>query len=57
MSIGSNEAVERDEKNPQNWRTYKCAYCGEPVHVNIKQNSEEIHYCAICKEKLFGSND
>ena len=57
MSIGSNEAVERDEKNPQNWRTYKCAYCGEPVHVNIKQNSEETHYCAICKEKLFGSND
>lgn len=49
--IGSNKAVERDEKDSKNWRTVSCIYCGEKYRKYIKGCDDE-NICPSCREKM-----
>ena len=49
--IAANEAVERDENDPKNWRTVKCIYCGEKFRKYIKGGDDE-DICPSCREKM-----
>lgn len=49
--IAANEAVERDEKDPKNWRTVECIYCGEKYPKYIKGGDDQ-NICPSCREKL-----
>lgn len=49
--IGANEAVERDEKDPKNWRTVTCIYCGEKYRKYIN-GCYDGNICPNCKEKM-----
>ena len=53
MSYNSDLHSENERKDSKNWKTLKCAQCGESIPV-FKPENGDVYYCSDCNKKLFG---
>ena len=57
MDIDNEEMLDREEKNPENWRTWKCSHCGINYKVNLitRTAMNEEGWCPKCFQRIINN--